>query len=213
MYLEGIGKNTLEYLSNYGPAIIAVCTVLYLFVTWRLLNENRKMYNAKYLPIITIKYDTAAKHFVASNIGEGLAISIKVGSFYVFVGDFHFCLVFDKIYNLKPNDSKILSFTEYVNGKRIDHKVLYAHLATSYGKRDYTFTLIVRDILNNIYYEQVNMGKSGIFILRHFKAWWLIRLYYFLKDKIKHLYFKYINKWLEVRKYRRKHASPNSRRI
>ena len=152
----------LCYLNYYGTGIIAVCTALYLFVTWLILNENKKLYCARYMPIILVSYDRVAKHFKATNIGSGLAINIEIGSFHLFAGDMQFSLHFQKIFNLEPGKAEVLSYFQEINGERLQDGPLDAHLYTSYGKEDYKFTLIVRDILNNIYYQKVNMGKSGI---------------------------------------------------
>jgi len=194
--LLDIAKQGLTYTNEYGTAIIAICTAAYLFVTWRLLNENIKAYDAKYMPIICIEYDKSDKKFKVNNIGQGLAIAIEVSSFQIFItdADMEFRLDFKKVFNLKPNEKKDLTYVEKVNEEKIDGGFLAVHLYSEFGKGDHSFTLIVRDIIGNIYYEKINMGVSGIFIVNHKKTWWASRLCISMIDRIAMLKFIIFNK-------------------
>ena len=201
-------KQFLDYGNQYGTAIIALSTAAYLYVTWRILNENRRSQQGTYMPIICIDYNRAKERFIAENIGSGLAIAIEISSFRFHIKgtDFELRLDFDKLHNLKPKDTKELSFVQKADGEKITAGPLDAHLYSEYSKRDFIFTLLVRDIIGNTYYEKVNMGKSGIFVIKQGKVWWLIRLKMFMLDKIGEMISLCI---IYFEKMSRKDASPN----
>lgn len=203
-----IVEQVLNYANQYGTSIIAISTALYLYVTWRILNENRKVYQGRYMPIICIDYSKDEKRFKVNNIGEGLAIGIEIGSprYFVKGSDMEFRLDFNKVHNLKPGQTKDLLYSQKLNGDNLNNGPLDAHLYSDYSERDFVFTLIVKDIIGNIYYEKVNMGKSGIFVIVQGRAWWFIRLKLFLMDKIDEMKYFCIN---YIEKARGKHASPN----
>ena len=57
-----------QLINNNGNGIIAICTTLYLVVTWRMLRANRRLYAAKFMPVICINYDSNAQQFKITNI-------------------------------------------------------------------------------------------------------------------------------------------------
>jgi hypothetical protein len=203
-----IVKQILKYANQYGNAIIALSTVAYLYVTWRILDENRKSQQGKFMPIICIDYNRREDKFIANNIGLGLGIGIEISPFRFFIKGAHveYRLDFDKLHNLKPGETKTLSIVHKVNGEEISESSLAAHLYSEYAKRDLIFTLLVRDIIGNTYYEKVNMGKSGIFVIKLGKTWRLIRLKLFFFDKLDEMRYFCVNYYEKVR---RKNASPN----
>ena len=54
-------KYYVDILNQNGTALIAICTALYLYVTWKIFNENRKTYLAQYMPIVYIDYSRKDK--------------------------------------------------------------------------------------------------------------------------------------------------------
>jgi hypothetical protein len=195
MIIESI-KSFLLSLNAYGTGLTAIITFVYAVITWFILRENIKAYNAQYAPIVTLRYDGGAHQFIAENIGPGIAIDIEIGEFKLFVEDRDIVLnlVFSKISNLKTGQSEPIPYKESINKTNIEPGLLAAQLS-KYGSGDNLFILTVRDILGNIYYEKINMGKSGVYIIKMFKPNWLVRCYFDLMAKLdeyrKIIYVKY----------------------
>jgi hypothetical protein len=175
--------------NNYGTAILAFCTALYLFVTWLALDESRKLFRAKYMPIVKLSFDKESKHFIVTNVGPGIGINIRFDDFHVFVHDFHFYLKFGMVANLEPGKSQVVIAKEGINGKELSKGVLTNHMASELSKHNFHFTGEARDIMGNIYYEKVNMGKDGIFVIKHESTWLLSRMWFRMIQRITHFYF------------------------
>jgi len=213
MYIETI-KRTLNILNQYGTAIMAIGTTAYFIITWFILSENRKAYNAQYVPIISLEYNEKTKEFVCENIGPGLAIDIEIGSYNLFVEDrgLDYKLIFNKVNNLKSREKRPVLYRGMLNGKSNDPWIQTAQLS-KYGGTDKIFSLTVKDILGNTYCEKINMGKSGVFIIKHFKVNWVVRFYVGVVDKcdeyIKYVYARYKRTLNKARKA--KAPSPSER--
>lgn len=166
-------------------AFIVFITALYAYVTWCILNENKKTFLARFMPVITLEYDDKKNEFLAENIGTGLAINVEIDEFIIYVNDQELDLIlkFDKLRNLKPNEKEKVIFKTFANDNPIDSRILTTHLST-FGSKDFVFDLAYKDMFSNKYYEKVNMGKSGIFILKQYKGL-CKRIPNFLLGKIK----------------------------
>lgn len=194
-----------SWLNLNSGGILAISTVIYMFVTWRILSENKKSYLAKYMPIVCIDYDRKEKMFNIQNIGTGLAIDVNVSKLRWLLEntDWEFQLIFDRVHNLKPGETTLLSYKEYLNNQEKAGSILAFHLYSEVSKRDFVFDVVLKDILGNIYYEKINMGKSGIFVIKHFKTWWLVRGLIFMSVKCYEGLF-FVNNRIKIHRTRKK---------
>lgn len=178
--------NLIKYawgiLDSHGNTVIAISTTLYFISTILILNENKKSNLGKYMPIITINYNSRLRQFEATNIGDGLATNITIETYHSLLTDIkkHYKLDFNRIYNLKPNQTHPLSYN--INGVARSNSMLGDFLRLN--DKDLIFILSAKDVFGNEYYEHVNFGKSGIFIRKLRKVNYINKLYFYCKERI-----------------------------
>lgn len=149
--------------------VVSICTAIYVWWTIKIFNQNQRIFNVKYVPLIVLEFNKTEKIFSITNYGEGIAFNIEIEPLEVVSNEQTRIIKFEKRPALPPGKSETVKFKETHNGiEGKGPKVLFFQLTSENSPIDYTVKLKMRDVLGDSYNEEINMGKNGIFIKKHY---------------------------------------------
>ena len=103
--------------------------------------------------------------FEVTNIGNGLAINIKIERTKIPFPSFNNCYhEFEEIFMLRPNETCVVPYEKYFEGNKLEkgsNISTLTHIHENYAHDKVTVPIRFQDIEGNTYGQTVIMGKGG----------------------------------------------------